>query len=340
MSEKLEKQSAPARPRATSRDRLKFLIRVIFSAALLFYLVAGIPAEDRIKILTAIADSIPLFIGIAILMTAAERIMSAAKWFWLLRLRDKDIRAWPVFRVFFVTSFFGYFLPTSVGGDVLRAFSLGRMRGDMVGSASSVVLDRAFGFLGLLLIAAVSLVPALGSAISLADATLIWAVTFTVLIAVVVLASRRCHRWLSRVAKLESGGAVKQPLLKLSNAFSSFAGDKPALIKIFLFSLVVQFVRVAINMVVGFAVGVDVDPVLYFIYVPIINIATLLPVSIAGIGVREAGFVLFFAPLGVPAYTCISLSLIVFGLGLLSSVPGAVIFAIRGMGRKSEETSF
>lgn len=294
-----------------------------------------VPEGDRGRILTSLLHSDLPWLLLAICFVFVDRLASGWKWLMLLRARDRGLRAWPVVQIFLVTSFLGYFLPSSIGGDALRAFSLGRLNRDLAASASSVVLDRAFGTLGLLGIAAVAILPVAGGLVSPADAVTIWVITSAALAGVLFLSSRRCHRLLERLAGIERGGMLRDLTGKVMRAFSSFVGNKVLLVKVFLFSLLVQFLRVLIVFCLGIAIGVEVDPFTYFVYVPIITVITFLPISVAGIGVREAGFLFFFGAQGVPAFACISLSLLYFSMGVVAAVPGALIFAAAGFGKKA-----
>ena len=150
-------------PGSPARRRLMLLLRVAVSLALLAYLVlVTVPPADRAKIVAIYARCDLLYLLAAICLTFLDRLLSGWKWLMLLRARQPGMEAGPVMQVFFVSTFLGYFLPSSIGGDAIRIFSLSRLNRDLAGSTSSVVLDRAFGTLGLLGIAAVALLPAVG----------------------------------------------------------------------------------------------------------------------------------------------------------------------------------
>jgi len=89
----------------------------------------------------------------------------------------------------------------------------------------------------------------------------------------------------------------------------------------------------------GLSLGLRLDLSVYFVAVPIITVLTFLPISIAGIGVREAAFIFFLTRVGVPTYACISLSLLYFSMGVVAALPGAVIFVASGFGKSKEGRS-
>jgi uncharacterized protein (TIRG00374 family) len=327
----------PAPPGRSLRQKLGMVFRAAVSVALLVYLIlVSVPEGDRAQILAAYLECNLWWILAGAGLVLVDRTLSAYKWLMLLRKRAPGLRAKPVIEIFFVSTFLGYLLPSSIGGDALRAFSMGRLNRDLAGSASSVVLDRALGTLSLLAIAAVAMLPVIGGAVTTWEVLLTWLVTLAAAVIVLVLISRRCHRWISDKAGLERGGRFRSALGKLTRSFEECIGDKMLLVRVFVFSLGVQVLRVLLVVCLGYSLGLDVSLWDYFIYVPIITVLTFLPISMAGVGVREVGFVYFFSRLGIPNAACISLSLLYFTIGLVATFPGAAIYAVSGMGKKAE----
>jgi uncharacterized membrane protein YbhN (UPF0104 family) len=91
-------------------------------------------------------------------------------------------------------------------------------------------------------------------------------------------------------------------------------------------SVVVQSANVVIVWLVGRAIGAPVPASYYWIAVPLVTLATMLPVTFNGMGVREGAMVLFLAPLGVPAGTAVSLSFLWFSVFTAASVLGGAVY--------------
>lgn len=341
-----ESKSVESQPVSTTkpdwRRRLFFWIRLIISVGLMAIIILYfVPEEDRPRIISAYAALHPGWFLLAVLATFTDRVVSGWKWLMLLRLRTPGLRAWPVLQVFFVSTFFGYFLPSSVGGDALRIFALHRVRKDLAGSATSVVIDRAYGTLGLLMLSAIAIIPVAGEAISMAEAWLLWIITAAALVGVLLLSSRNVNSWIVRAFKLERPGRIRGKIYSLFTAFRSFLHAKWRLVSVYLFSMSVQVLRVLIVVFFGQSLGLDLHPVVYFIYVPLITVITFLPFSIAGIGVREALFVLFFTrpEIGLSEQQAVSLSLLFFTSGIIATLPGLLIFLFTGSGKDRKETA-
>jgi len=319
------------------KRRFFFWLRLTISLGLMAVIILYfVPEEDRPRIITAYSHLHPGWFLLAVLATFTDRFVSGWKWLMLLRAREPEVPAWPVLQVFFVSTFFGYFLPSSIGGDALRIFALNRVRKDLAGSASSVVIDRAYGTLGLLLLSALAIIPVAGQVISIQEAWLFWGITFVALVGVIVLSSRRVNSWLVSSFQLDAGGRIRGKIFALAEAFATFLHAKSKLFAVFFFSMSVQVLRVLIVVFFSYSLGFDLHPVVYFIYVPLITVVTFLPFSIAGIGVREALFIFFFTrpEVGLSEQQAVSLSLLFFTSGIIATIPGLVIFLFTGIGKQ------
>ena len=133
------------------------LVRVAVAAGLTAYVLwQSNPSE----IARALARANWWLVAAAVGLALVDRAVNAYRWFLLLRPLSPAARppAGAILRVFFVSTFVGTFLPISVGGDAVRAYSLSRHGVGMADSIASVLLDRAFGSLSILLVAGVAAV--------------------------------------------------------------------------------------------------------------------------------------------------------------------------------------
>jgi glycosyltransferase 2 family protein len=66
----------------------------------------------------------------------------------------------------------------------------------------------------------------------------------------------------------------------------------------------------------------------FFLFIPLLIYLSMLPVSVGGIGLIEAGLVLFFSTVGMPLETCLSTALAFRVLQLGCALPGAMIYLL------------
>jgi hypothetical protein len=135
------------------------------------------------------------------------------------------------------------------------------------------------------------------------------------------------------LARLESAGGRGSKLVaklgKLCGALRGAVGiyqGRPRLLAATAgLSLLVQLANVGLVALVGRSVGVEVPLLFYGVAVPMVTLGTLLP-SINGMGVREAGTVLFLDAAGVPREAAVTLSLLWFGVQASAGLVGAVVY--------------
>ena len=69
------------------------------------------------------------------------------------------------------------------------------------------------------------------------------------------------------------------------------------------------------------------------VFVPLISLASMIPVSVNGLGVREALYIFFFGRLGAPIEVSVSLALLYLAVTFTASLPGGVVYALQRSGR-------
>jgi uncharacterized membrane protein YbhN (UPF0104 family) len=216
---------------------------------------------------------------------------------------------------YFIGMYFNLVLPTSVGGDVVRACFLDGCTGRRVPAFLSVLVDRFTGLLILLLVAcvAVAVCP-----IPLAPwvEQSVWGMAGAAAVALLML--RLLARW---TARFELSRRVMQGV--------RFYGRHPRLLLgTTALSVLVQAANVLLVWLIGLAIGAPVPPIYYWIFVPMVSLLTLLPVSINGMGIREGCTVLFLAPLGVSEGTALCLALLWFSVLTVVSLSGGGVYLL------------
>jgi hypothetical protein len=243
---------------------------------------------------------------------------------------------------YFVGMFFNLLLPTSVGGDVVRAWYLDGGSGRRLASFLSVFVDR---FSGLLVLLGLACVADMFCPITLPFwiGVSVWVTAGCAVLGLVSLAlARRAER-----TTLEAGPghsalpAPRSPLrsltVSISHSLTLFLGRPRLLLTTTSLSLLVQGVNVVLVWLLGTAIGAPVPASYYGIVVPMVTLLTLLPVSLNGMGVREGGMVLFLAPLGIPSSTALGLALLWFSVFVAASLFGAGIYLFGNLSRPGEQ---
>jgi uncharacterized protein (TIRG00374 family) len=355
------------------RARVKWLLRFSIGAALIGVLWKWQGAGAR----EAFAKiSPPILLGL-VLCYLCTQAFSAAKWQLLLnaglsaRTNTSDnlsasgavnrLSWFECVRLYFVGIFWNLWMPTSVGGDAMRAYLAGRRCGDYSLAATSIFLERLTGFLALLAIGACGLgwqilrgtrdsSDAQSSALAPALSTLMVGLGFTLaFFAVFFLARRSSHNWRANADDASDEASappgIRRKLLriwlKVHDALELYLQPQTrgALIGALAMSLVFQGLQVVLNYGLARAVGLDLPFGALVWIVPSLSIASMLPLGIGGLGVREAaalGIVRGVLPHAAPG-TIIAWSLCWQATLWLAALPGGVLHFLKREEENDEE---
>jgi uncharacterized membrane protein YbhN (UPF0104 family) len=300
---------------------VKKAVRIICSVGLLGFLAWRTDWGHVLKTFTEIR--LEYWLG-AVGVYVTTQVASSLRWQLLSRPLGFERPFWQYFSFYFIGMFFNLVLPTSVGGDVVRAWYLDGGSGQKSRAFLSVFVDRLSGLLMMLVMAAAAtlLVPVPLSTWSVAC---VW---MSVSGAIVGLAL------LPRVAQI--------PFLQARLGVLGSDASQCALMTLkptpMLLSLFVQGSNVVLTWMVGQAIGVTVPFGYYWVMVPIVSLLTLLPVSINGLGVREGGVALFLAPLGVPSGLAVTLAFLWFCAFSTGSLLGGLIYLFGRFPRPEVQT--
>jgi uncharacterized membrane protein YbhN (UPF0104 family) len=311
---------SPATEEAPRRRRLLGrALRVALSLLLLGLLARSLDAADAGR---RIAGASPALVGLVLLLMTLEGAYGAYKWWVLLRPRHPSLRLWLVVRVSFAGNFTGQFLPGTAGMELMRIYGLSRATSDLATSFTSVLVDRIAGLAGLWLVVLAGALldprPALPHAAPLALAALA-----ALALGCGLAASRRLR---ARAEALLRPAFLSRPrrwLRALGDRLDAYAGSPGLLARVLALAVGYTLLRVAVVMAAAAAIGIQVPPQSWLVVVPLVIFATQLPVSLGGLGVREAAFVTLLAAHGVPGEESLALSLLLGAAGLAAELPGA-----------------
>ena len=96
-------------------------------------------------------------------------------------------------------------------------------------------------------------------------------------------------------------------------------------------SLAVQLLRITQAWMLGLALGIPAGFLAYLVYVPVILLVMLLPITINGLGTSQAAFVWLFAASGVSREDAFALSVLFLALGTVGNLPGGILYATGGL---------
>lgn len=284
-------------------------------------------ALDTGAFLDAVGRANPwwLLAGLAMMMLSV--VIKAYRWQILLEAIGVSVSLGELTAIYFIGFLFNNLLPSGVGGDAIRMVELNRHSRRGSDAVTSVVVDR---FVGL------SALQAIGVAALLYDWQAVPAAVayFSVAIFVggLVAGYLLIHRPLY-VALQQQVGLFRRitGIRFVGNLFESFQSyPLRALGRSYLISVVFNIVLVAMNVFIGFALRAPASLIQYAVFVPITSLVLIIPISFAGLGVREETYRQLFAQVGVSPEIAVALSLLVYVFGnICTGLVGGVIYLWR-----------
>ena len=311
----------------SGRARLIFALKLVVSVALLAWLVSR---SDTPRLWSYVRSASIAWLGTAILMYFLMVVASAWRWGLLLAAQGVSVPATRLTESFLVATFFNNFLPSNIGGDVVRIADTASVARSRTLAAAVVIVDRGIGLLGLVLLAAVAATFAPWGDSGAAPSWLLW-LGFVVGLAISLpplLAPERTVRLLSPLRRIHQEW-IGAKLQQLAGVLTRFRNAPGAVIGCFAGAVLVQVLLVTFYAAVARGIGIQISVWHMAVIVPVSFLAQLMPISVNGFGVREAVFSYYFARVGAPSEGGFVVSLLGAGLVMLFSLTGALAYLLR-----------
>jgi hypothetical protein len=309
------------------RKRGWAVARLFISLSVLGFVLATIGVEQIGRTLLQ-AALLPLLL--AFLMYVAGIVVRAARWRALLVALNIHVPFGRLVYLYFVGAFFNAFLPSGFGGDVVRVLELAQDT-QAAAAVGTVVVDRMTGLLVLFAMALAAL--PFGGALLPAETqlTIGGAALVGLVLGGLVLQGkwlRRLGRWLPGPLSLAGEGALARAYAAVTACGWRAVGQA------LLYSVVFNSLLVVLNYLSAYAVGMRLSLVYFFLFVPVLSLALMLPISVGGLGVREGVAVVLFTQAGVSDAIAVAASLAVFAVSRATSLFGGLLYlgqSIRGL---------
>lgn len=305
----------------------RLAVRIVLSILMLGALIWKVPDFDPKELFPKFGITNLLWLSASAFTLLAAFVLQTLRWQQVLRPMGPHVDFRRMLSLFLAGQFVSNVLPTAFGGDVVRVARLGRDIDDRAIAFASIALERLTGWLVLPLISLVTIaaVPSfreLGAAST--SALAISAVTMAALVALLTVASHR--RW-TDAARHATGwrrwiGSVHLGIVAIRHRPAAIAGVLGA-------GVAFQVTQCLAVWMAARAMDLDVVTIAACLaFFPPTAISQNLPVGFGGLGVREAGFVLFFGALGASDERAIALGLLTYLLTVAVSSLGAPAFAV------------
>jgi uncharacterized protein (TIRG00374 family) len=295
--------------------------------------------EGRIgKVVELFKQLNPAIIAVALAAYIAGQLSVAVRWWILLRTQKIYISIWAAIKLFFLGLFYNNFMPSSVGGDVLRAWYVTKHTERKFEAVLSIFVDRLIGFIGSIVIAIVFyfFIPTKepmdfgmqGESLNFFSrySNVLMGIAVIIVVSVLILlAVSKTRNYLNKL--LQTGvEQIKVLFVKLFDAAVLYCKKPVQLLAVFVMTIALQIFTITGFWLAGRQIGVDVSLSYYLVFFTISWSIGMLPISFGGAVLVEGSMAAMFVKFAlVKPEAALALALFQRVAWLLGSLPGALI---------------
>jgi len=270
------------------------------------------------RVTSLFARERPEYFCIAVAIYLSGLLLSSFRWQLLARLvglRDYYLR---FVRYYFIGSFTNLFVPGLIGGDAARAIYLGRRNRQVAAAVASVVADRATGIMALFWLAGLAAIPMASELPRSLLLTIVGAGLATVV-------GLFCAPLLNRLL-----GAMHGRLKALGETVAPYLGRPTSVLPAIGLSLILQVNLAIAQWVLAIGLGLKIPLLVFLLSMPIANAFASLPITLNGLGLREATYLVMLGLAGVSHGDAVALGLLWFTATALAGFTGIIPFLMTG----------
>jgi uncharacterized protein (TIRG00374 family) len=325
------------------KKKILLVFKIVLSVIIIIYLLRTIPLPS---IISSLRSADPFMVVTGLLLIFLISYLSAFETRFLTRVQDLDLTVLDIFKILLSTNFYGLFLPGSLSGGAVKWYKFSQ-HGKRSSAAVVVVFNR---FLEILIISFLGIFFSIVSILSHNNINmkimLIWGILFLILLFLYFIFINKYALFFFKkiVSKLPVPFILKRKILELIIAMHRFRklGFQDHF-KIITLMLIYHAVGVLSFYYLARSLNIEVSIWIIGWIRSAIEIMTMIPISFAGLGVREGTFVFLLNQYGILPDLSLALSLLIFFRFLLSALSGGImefLSAFQSTGKNLRRESF
>lgn len=311
-------------PDSKMRKRFLTCSKLLLTVAILTYLFRTISLEQVVIVLTSASPGLVLA-GLMVMFIV--HYLTSVQMAVVLRAQSIDLGTLQVFVINLITGFYGLFLPGYLAGGAIRWYFFSMPGGKRAQAAAAIIVNRLLEIVMLCLVGICFWL--IDHEADVAAEALQLMATLGVVLSAAYLASfsRGPHTLARRLLRGQwCPRLIESKVNKVLDALGRYQGKGIIWhMRLLALCLLRNLIGIAALYVLAAAIDLNVSFWALGWIRSVIRIVLMIPVSFAGLGVREASFVYLLAPLGVASPQALALSLLVFARALLFALVGALL---------------
>lgn len=317
-------------PKSIGKPGLFFFLRLGVGVFLLLILARMVDFHHMTMTLASVQ---PHLLAAALSAMLLNYWLKTYRWALILWVQRPDISLAQITRFNFVSIFLGNFLPTNLSADLVRIYYISRTA-DSRAALSSIFADRIIGNFAVAIATIFAFVILRRTGLFQIGSILSHGIVAFLILSMAVPLLLQHTLVISGIAKIAdrfSGKRLFASVQNISDQLLLYRKRPAVMAKVLSVAFLNIFVVVFEFYFIAKSFSMPISISYFFLFIPLLIYLTMLPVSIGGIGLVEAGFVFFFSKVGMSVETCLSIALVFRVLQLSCALPGAMIYLLRNM---------
>jgi len=278
----------------------KLILKILLSAFFIWLLIVKINWIEswqylrRVEIWQIAVYLAVIFLGIFI---------STKKWQKLCLFKGLKDSFLNLFKLYLTGAFINNFVPSTIGGDIFRAYQIGRKEKKYTEATSTVVVDRFTGLLALMIMSPIFFLINFQKTSEIYFLAIANSIILVSLIGIFIFLKIRKTDFAKKML-----GYLPSKAVSFLRELASFGSDKKNFWQSMAFSFLFNLIGVGLaNLILFWSLGVDINVWDYLSVIFLISIVSSVPI---GIGFKEWAYVAFFVPLGIDISAVVTVAIL------------------------------
>lgn len=273
-----------------------------------------------------------IYLVLLFTITILQSIFSVKGWQIALLAYNISFKYFKLLFYYYIGAFYSLTLPGTIGGDVVKVYLVGDDGKKYKESISSLIIQRS---IGLLVFISFLVIPATLFSDIIYDnkAKILLTILLLVLLLICILIyySIALQTFIVKLMKRISSGKLISLAISLLDSILFFRNKKKALFKLIIVAILVYISSLLLRYIVYKSLDLNMDLFHFFSIVIFVSLMVQIPISFAGIGIREGSYVFFFAQAGISPEIALTFALLEFLPGLIINLCAGALYFISGI---------
>jgi glycosyltransferase 2 family protein len=248
------------------------------------------------------------------------------RWRMLMRPVMPTPSAGNLWGIYCIGLFFNLAFPAVVGGDVVKMYYAGKPSKRFAQSFAATFLDRDAGMLAMMIIACTAVLIRPMDLPGIPVRFIVWTVFLTFVFANIAIFTPFLHRLLTKMLNKAHLSRMAAKIDTISNVFRVMGKHWTVLVNSLAVSLINQLLVISVTWLMAEGLRIHVSLFEFLVFVPVVTLISMIPVSLNGMGLREYAYVSLLGAIGVGRESSVALGLLASAFTFLSGIPGGVVY--------------